>query len=270
LPSRVDARWKHPLNFSTWWAMTFKGSGFIETGHYSFGFLYFILTPFLPLLWMNPKNRPDVLVLALIFLMASLLWFGISGPYLRYFLVILPVGSILLGLTLTELLSVVATRRWTWTLTIFLLGVIGLMNFMAQITSRGVVYPFPLKESLTNDYTGSGAIYRQRLKRLFDFAGIQYGKEAKGLFLGPAPELYLADFHIEGSVYFQEHLQREVFDPCRDAGALFKKIFVEKGYDFIIAPVVSGQELVDSPAFRDLLRREFSAEGYGLYVPKDE
>jgi len=270
LPSLVDLRWKHPLNLSTLWAMTFKGSGFIETGNYSFGFLYFIIMPFLPLLWLNPQNRRDVLILALIFVLSSLIWFGITGPYLRYFLVILPVGSILLGLTLTEMLAVVATRRWTWNGTILLLGAIGLMNFMAQITSRGVVYPFPLKESLTNDYTYSGAVYRQRLRRLFDFAGIKYGKEAKGLFLGSVPELYFADFHIEGSVYYQNYLRQEIFDPCRNAGDLFKKIFDEKRYDFIIAPEVSGQTIADSADFRGLLRPEISAEGYSLYVPKNK
>ena len=98
-----DDLWRHPLSWKTLYDITFFGSKYIENINYSFGISYFVLLIFFPLLFMRRGKRGEVLIMLFVFIFAIILWFGTTNPYLRYFINILPVGSVILALIMDKI-----------------------------------------------------------------------------------------------------------------------------------------------------------------------
>jgi len=261
-----DDLWRHPLNWRTIYDITFSGSKYIENINYSFGISYFVLLIFFPLLFTRREKRGEALIMLFIFVCAIILWFETTNPYLRYFITILPVGSLILALIMNRILEwnrgkVKNIIIWFLFLTIFM------TNFICQLATGNVTSPYPLRDAILHTYEKAG--YWQDVKKVFDFATIKYGKESRGLLID-SWGLYFADFNIEGSWHVFYKNMKEIIEASTNPQEMYTNIFVKRKFDFIIMPDRPENGILNSPEFKEMLNKEFSEVGLSLYSPKKE
>lgn len=261
-----DDLWHHPLNWKTLYDITFFGSKYIENINYSFGISYFVILIFFPLLFIGREKRGEALIMLFIFVFAIILWFETTNPYFRYFINILPVGSLILALIMDKILEWNRSKikhHIIW----FLFLVIFAANFICQLATVNVTSPYPLKDTILHTYEESGHWYE--VKKLFDFAAIKYGKNSQGLLID-SWGLYFADFNIEGSwpVFYKN--MKEIIEASTNPQEMYTYMFVKRKFDFIIMPDRPENGILYSTEFKEMLNKEFSVSGLALYSPKKE
>lgn len=102
-----DGRWNHALDLSFLYDITFHGSRFIEQVDkaYSFGFMYMGLLLFIPFVFFSKNLLKNIIILS-IFFISIYVWRITTGTYMRYFLVMMPLGTFLLMMIFNATLMV--------------------------------------------------------------------------------------------------------------------------------------------------------------------
>jgi hypothetical protein len=186
---------------------------------------------------------------------------------MRYGLGSVVSGAIVIGYTIDWLIGVCESHRFTFTTMVALMWVLLLLNLACQFSAVNVATPYPVKQAFLGDLSGSSMAGYQEIRRVFDFATAKFGRNAKGLMIdNDNPALYFAGTRIESSCwYFPEN--SKALRTIADAQTMVSYLFHERRFDYLIMPErVSSIKVIDSPEFLGLLRREFTAGGYGLYV----
>lgn len=278
-----DMRYQLPLNWGSLYDITFKGQKYIENMNISFGISYFVFLIFSPLIFIYKKYRRDIAITFFVFVVYILLWFNITGPLIRYFTACLPMGSLIIGLTISVILDFTRGSKGNNSLIKGLIAAVFLANFLCQLRIYNVAYPYPLIEAFTNNYERSNLNNYQGVKKLFDYACLKHGKTSKCLLIN-SPYMYFADFKIETLItasWYHYKDQLEILSGAKGPADLYDRIFNKKQFDFIIMTdkipkgdmimtdkiYKSDLSVFGSPAFRNLLIREYSSGNYGLYFP---
>jgi hypothetical protein len=107
LTSFKDSRWSHALDLSFLYDITFHGSKFVEQADkaYSFGFLYMGLMLFVPFIFFS-KNFIKNIIILLVFFSSIYVWYITTGTYMRYFLIIMPLGTFVLMIIFNAMLTI--------------------------------------------------------------------------------------------------------------------------------------------------------------------
>ncbi len=265
-----DERWQQPLNWKTLYDMTFWGAKYIENINYSLGISYFVFLIFFPILFFNKTKRKEIFIIFFIFIVAIYLWFKITNPYMRYYIHILPLGSIIIALIIDGLLALNKNSKIKLNIILFLFLIVCVVNFVCQLSIGNITTPYPLREAMTHSYEKAG--YWHEVRKVFDFAKIKYGGKSRGLLID-SWGLYFADFNIEGDWIAFYKNYRDLFMASRDASEMYKYIFVNRKFDFIIMPGSpqtgnAQNRVLNSSEFKNMLNNEFSVMGYILYSPK--
>jgi hypothetical protein len=265
-----DDRWKQPLNWKTLYDITFLGSKYIENINYSFGISYFVFLVFSPILFFVKAKRKEIAIIVFTFIVAIYLWSKTTNPYMRYYIHILPLGSIILALTIDKLLEWNRDNKIRSSMILIVFVLVCIANFLCQLSIGNVTTPYPLREAFGRYYEKTGDWTERR--KVFDFARVKYGEKAKGLLID-SWGLYFADFTIEGDwiSFYQNH--KNIFLASRNAAEMYNNIFVKRKFDFIIMPNSPQTGNVQNPIlnssdFKGMLNKEFSAMEYVLYSPK--
>lgn len=265
-----DERWQQPLNWKTLYDITFSGDKYIENINYSFGISYFVFLVFFPVLFFNKTKRKEIFIILFTFIVAIYMWFKTTNPIMRYYIHILPLGSVLLALIIDRLLELNRNNKIKANIILALFLIVCAVNFICQLSIENITTPYPLREALTNHYEKTGDWPERR--KVFDFAKIKYGEKARGLLID-SWGLYFADFAIEGDwiSFYKNH--RDIFMASKDAREMYDNLFIKRNFDFIIMPSspqtgLPQNPILNSSDFRGMLNKDFSAKEYVLYSPK--
>ena len=92
-----DVRWNYPVNVNLLYDITFKASKFFETTNssYLFGFHYFSILPLVIFTFFNPKFKKFFMII-LVFIISIFIMQNTTGLYIRYYLIVLPLGTFVL------------------------------------------------------------------------------------------------------------------------------------------------------------------------------
>lgn len=264
-----DTRWIQPLNWKTLYDMTFNGSKYLENMNYSMGISFFVFLFFSPLLFINKEYKRFRKIFFSFFIAVLgyviLLQKG-SGLYMRYFICALFILSILMGSIIDTIFIYCRENKVTRRLLIFFISIVFATNLFCGFGILHIASPYPLTEPFTKNYENTNLYNDQQIRKVFKFASLIYGKNSKGL-LVDSPASYFADFNIENA-YFHYYQNETMLHSLSNAQDAFNKIFVERAFDFIIMPDNSSLPLLNSPEFKWMLYRAYSAGGLSLYVPK--
>jgi 4-amino-4-deoxy-L-arabinose transferase-like glycosyltransferase len=264
----VDARWKKRASFNTLADITFHGKKYVEIGDHAFGFYYFIFGLFIPLLFIEKFRRRQHLVYVFVFTGACVLWFSMTGPYIRYFLNLLPLGSLLIAVVISRGLEMCRENKTLLNVYLVVLSAVFSYNILTQISCEGISRPYPLLAAITGKNTSTTNYWNDQ-KHVFDYAAAKFGKNAKGLLPGIYPYLYFADFNMEGSVYYRQYFNQALFNDAPAPAEIFKRIFITGRYNFIIEKVPSDIPAINQPEFQAMLVKDYESEN-NLYIPNQD
>lgn len=264
-----DGRWQQPLNWRSLYDLTFRGSNYIENANSSFGISYFVFLLFSPLILFYKKHRKEIIMTIFVFICSVFLWFRFTGPYMRYFVVCMVSGSIIIGLTVNIILDILKNDKRREHVVVGLVAIVFAVNFLCQMRFNYIPDPYPLMEAFTHNYEFSNMRDFQRRIAVFDYASLKYGVDSICL-LVDSPALYLANSRVESSLWYDYMNQREILAGANGPQDVYDRIFGAGDFDYIIMPDSLSPEMAvfGSPGFKGLLTREFSSGDYGLYVPK--
>jgi hypothetical protein len=261
------------LNWKTIYDITFYGSKYIENINYSFGTFYFIFFPFLPIIFIDKKKIKENSLFLFIFTLSIFLWSHLTHLYIRYFIGIVPIGSIIIALIMDKilLLDIVKNIKVIKYIIIAIFIITFTTNLIYQLNIITIPTPYPIIEVFTQNHTNSSLGYCQTIKKVFDFASIKYGSNSKCLLIG-SQAMYFADFDIETISWYHYVNQQEIFFSATNAEELYNNIFIKNKFNFIIMPDAlyppfNSDIFIN---FKKTLITEFSSGGYILALPGND
>lgn len=265
---------KDVLKTMSWWHLTFNSFDqrfYFWMNRFSFGitfFIFFIFSPFIFFFEADREKRKLMAVIYFIFILSVILWLYIlTGPQMRYFITILPMGSIVIAYTINMIYDRLKNVNVRYFVFIPVLAIIITANFVFQLSS--VKYPYPLSGLLTDKNINSEVKYWQEVKKVFDYANRNYGMNSKG-FLSYSPALYFADFNIEVDDWYNYKLNQKLA-LADTASAKFNLLFKEEKFDFLILTNDSSySKIFNTPPNDKMLIKEITSQGYTFYKPNRE
>jgi hypothetical protein len=271
-------RFDNQVSLNILFNLTFHGEKFWESGSFPFGVNFFILAWFVPFVFVDVKKRVSKLCLFFIFAASLFLWWKITSPNMRYFVGLLSVGAILLGITMNTI--------WGWLYSSRITSLLGIISFVIAMTVNAASFlntveascSYPLVEIFTKKYDSLGERMSElnKIKRVFLASKAIFGEDALCL-LVLVPYLSESDQRIEwlGPTYYQNWKEMMEWQNENDA---FAWTFRQKKFDCIIMP----QEcifpdkfeeypyirLLWSKPFMEMVNVEFTHAGLVLISPK--
>ncbi len=253
------------LNWNSLYDITFAGDKYVVTGNNSFlfGLSYFIILPFFPLILLYRQKRLLIFLTFIFFLSTVFLCFLITGPQMRYFIISLPMGSLLLGLIINKILEVTGGGL-AHLMAILLIACVFIINFVIQINNSHLPAGYPAIEAFTGKIIDS-SFYNRAVKQFFTYVNGKYSKEAKG-FMFYSPALYLADFHIEVYDWYNFPIARKL-NMAKSGKEAYAILFKEEKFDFLIFTDNHPRTVLDAIVEEGMVKKDYSSGGYNLYLP---
>ncbi len=263
----ADTRWQHPLTWKFLYDITFRGTQYVENMNLAFGIGFFVLVPLWPLLFWKEENRSRMIMLVSIFVLAVALWIKITNPYIRYFVSILPVGALLLGLTVDKVIRFMGNRKILRISVAVLCALVFMINLAMQLSLINFSSPYPVKAALTGKYEDTHLQYHLNVKKVFDFANAKFGRNTRVLLVGMTPFLYFVDGRAETLMWYHYRTRVEMLLEPRTADELYTAVFQTGQFDYLIMPAVATPDCAKyyDPEFLSRLREEISDAGYTVY-----
>jgi 4-amino-4-deoxy-L-arabinose transferase-like glycosyltransferase len=258
------------LQWDSLYDITFHGDKYSVAGNnkYIFGISYFVFILFTPLLFFSRKKKDNILFTFFIFSTAVLLCYFITGPQLRYFTASAPPGAILIGLIMGKLLDVNSDKILRSYIIYIMIFAVFSINFACQINNSYLPSPYPIKESITGDYSKSPRLKQwQDVKKFFDEMNKRYDRSTKAL-LYYSPAMYFADFKIEVLDWYNQLTVMEILREPRNIEEIYSRVFKEQKFDILIITDNRPATFLDDFITKGLVRKEYSASGFSLYLPK--
>jgi Dolichyl-phosphate-mannose-protein mannosyltransferase len=266
----ADVRWQHPMDWKFLYDITFRGAQYCENINYTFGISFFMFFPLIPYIFLNRKWRKEIGLSLFVFGVGTILWVVLLNPYLRYFSTCLPIGVLLLGLTLDKLLHWMKTSKVTFYALYTIFGMVLLTNLAIQWSVVHVTAPYPLKPALTRDYSDTNMGFHQEIQELFKYTKEKYGVKARALFVTEKPLLYFNECHGETLEWYHYKAYITMLEKPQTAEALFQAVFVDNKMDFIVMSLSEVERFKKyyTPEFMEKLNNEFSIAEHGVFSPK--
>jgi hypothetical protein len=260
------------LQWDSLYDITFKGDKYGVFGgdcQFLFGISYFIFLWFMPVLFFYWERKRQLLLTAGLFSSAVFLCYFITGSHMRYFITSAPMGAIIIGFLMNKLL--VANSAGKLRLYILYAAYIGvfIINFICQINNPSYLpSPYPLKESITKDYSNSPRLkYWQDKKSFFEELNRRYNRNTKALLFYCPPAMYFADFNIEVLDWYNELTVMEIFRGSRNINDMYDKVFKDQKFDILIITDERPGTPLDEFISKGMVQKVYSKAGYTLYVP---
>ena len=191
--------------------------------------------------WKEKKTKLKILF---IFLFACTLWIYLTGPYIRYFIAIAPIGAILIAFSFEKMLGIFQVRLFrivAWGT----LGIILISNFVFMLGMYYVPNVYPWQSFKDQSFTTS--MYTN-VERVLEEAGKNFGKDSNGLLI-ESPALYFADTHIETIYWYHQKNYDEIIGSKLKGKELAEQIFGKMRFDYMVMPKVSKFEVFEDDDF---------------------
>lgn len=254
----IGEQWKQdfiPADFV--YDITFHGQKYVENHNFGFGFIFVVLIWFVPLILIDQKKWRNLLLI-ISFVFGFLIWFFISGPYMRYFIALMPLGMTLMVMTMAKITEFL--NKYSRVVFTILLAPILAINFTAMSGITNMIPIYPIKniwyhDLKFNNYTD--------LEKAFAKADEVFDHDNKGL-LVESPALYLANSKMESMYWYHWKNYEEIAMSGKKDKELEKLIFEDKGFDYIVIPNTDRYGLF-TDSFLSELKQNYKGEIFSVY-----
>ena len=262
------------INSLTWrslYDITFNGGKYIPNINFSFGIYYLIFLPFIFMIFCFGKTSKSIFTILFIFIIAILLWFKLTCGEIRYFIVLLPIGSLLIALIMGNIYNLGKKNIFYRYIINIIFCIIIFINFLCQQKIVNFIAYYPIREAITRETLTSCNLWLNlEFKKTFTYASTKFGNNSKGLVLS-YPFYYFADFNMLTNQWYNNNFAAELIKYLKSEKDLYDYIFNKEGFDFIIMPDILNPpwKIFETVTFRARLHEVYHNRiGVGVYVPK--
>ena len=195
---------------------------------------------------------------------------------MRYFIGILPIGSILIALTIDVLLEIFHSNRYGKIVIHTSFGLIIMLNFFCQAFSYQLPI-YPIRQLFTEtpipDYTSN---YNNDVKTFAEITTSYYPKSTKCLLVDVINSYDWAKFEKVALVEWDYYLLYQDIRKTSNARELYELIFTQYGFDVIVMRFQPTDDKISqkfyTEEFRDMLDLKVKSNGIyielGMFEPK--
>ncbi len=243
--------------------ITFNGQDYIENHAYSFGISYVMLIWFIPVIIIDKKRLSNVLLI-LTFAVGVATWFFVSGPYMRYFVALMPLGATLITMTIAKIQEIL-DNKYMKGVFVFILAPVVLLNFLCMTGISNVMPTYPITNLYQKDVE---FVSYQDIKKSFEEADKIFENNNKGL-LVESPALYFANTKIESLYWYHWKNYEEIATSGLFNEELRDLIFKKKEFDYIVIPNTDNYGLF-TEEFLTLLKPIYKGNSFSAYINNEK